>query len=225
MTQIRRIPCGTVNCYLISSPEGAVLVDTGRAGYGEKILDACTGAGVRLILPTHGHLDHTQNTAFLMERLGVPAAIHRAGLNLLEDDFSQPLSAHTPTGRLLLKLSLHSFRTQMKPPFTPTVFLEDGDSLAPWGIEGKILALPGHTAGSIAVDVEGRDCVVGDAMMSLPRPSPALLYTDRARMLESVERLRALGPRTLYFGHGRPEIPKIKNFSQKALDTHGDVVV
>lgn len=204
MTQVKRIPCGTVNCYLLASSEGAVLVDTGRAGYGEKILDACTGAGVRLIVLTHGHLDHTQNTAFLMERLGVPAAIHRADLDLLEDDFNQPLYAHTGPGRLLLRLSLHSFRTQMKPSFTPAVFLEEGDSLAPWGVDGTILALPGHTAGSIAVDVEGRDCVVGDAMMNLPRPSPALLYADRSQMLDSAARVRALGPRTLYFGHGRP---------------------
>ena len=93
MRGIRRIPCGNVNCYLVQGEEGAVLVDTGYTGYVERLLDTCLGAGVRLIVLTHGHLDHIQNTALLMERLGVPAALHPADLGLLTDQQSQPLSA------------------------------------------------------------------------------------------------------------------------------------
>lgn len=123
---IRRIPCGNVNCYLVQGEEGAVLVDTGYTGYVERLLDTCLGAGVRLIVLTHGHLDHIQNTALLMERLGVPAALHPADLGLLTDQQSQPLSAQGPAGRLLLSLSRHSFQTQAFLPFTPTVELREG---------------------------------------------------------------------------------------------------
>lgn len=96
MRGIHRIPCGNVNCYLVQGEESAVLVDTGYTGYVERLLDTCLGAGVRLIVLTHGHLDHIQNTALLMERLGVPAALHPADLGLLTDQQSQPLSAQGP---------------------------------------------------------------------------------------------------------------------------------
>ena len=77
MRGIHRIPCGNVNCYLVQGEESAVLVDTGYTGYVERLLDTCLGAGVRLIVLTHGHLDHIQNTALLMERLGVPVTASR----------------------------------------------------------------------------------------------------------------------------------------------------
>ena len=159
MRGIHRIPCGNVNCYLVQGEESAVLVDTGYTGYVERLLDTCLGAGVRLIVLTHGHLDHIQNTALLMERLGVPAALHPADLGLLTDQQSQPLSAQGPAGRLLLSLSRHSFQTQAFLPFTPTVELREGDSLAPWGVDARVLELPGHTAGSIGLDVEGHSLI------------------------------------------------------------------
>lgn len=204
MTEIKAISCGNVNCYLLSGDRGAVLVDTGRAGYGEKVLSACLGAGVRLILLTHGHPDHIQNTAFLSDRLGAPAALHPGDLDLLKDNLSQPLSAGTAFGKFLLALSRHSFRTQMSPAFLPQIALEDGQDLNPWGVDARVVALPGHTVGSVGVDVEGRALLVGDAMMNLAGLSPALLYTSREQLLNSVDKIHALGPRTLYFGHGRP---------------------
>ena len=82
MRGIRRIPCGNVNCYLVQGEEGAVLVDTGYTGYVELLLDTCLGAGVRLIVLTHGHLDHIQNTALLMERLGGGGNHSAAGAQL-----------------------------------------------------------------------------------------------------------------------------------------------
>ena len=48
-----------VNCYLLKGKDGAVLVDTGETGYEEKILEACAGENVRLIMLTHGHIAGT----------------------------------------------------------------------------------------------------------------------------------------------------------------------
>ena len=133
----------------------------------------------------------------------VSAALHREDLALLESNLCRPIFAHTLLGRAMRALSLHSFQTQMLPSFLPAVFLEEGDSLAPWGVDAKVVALPGHTAGSIGVDVEDRELVVGDAMMNLFSPSPALIYEDRAAMSSSVEKILRLGPRMLHFGHGK----------------------
>ena len=77
MSRVLRVPCGDVNCHLIQGEQGAVLVDTGRSGYGEKLLPLCQRWDVRLIVLTHGHVDHAQNAAFLAGELGVPVAMHR----------------------------------------------------------------------------------------------------------------------------------------------------
>ena len=58
MSRIKRVHCGDVNCHLVQGEQGAILVDTGRAGYGEKLLPLCRQWDVRLIVLTHGHLDH-----------------------------------------------------------------------------------------------------------------------------------------------------------------------
>ena len=37
--------------------------------------------------------------------------------------------------------------------FKPDIFLKDGDSLSGYGVNASIIALPGHTDGSIGIDV------------------------------------------------------------------------
>ena len=67
METIQQIRCGSVNCFLVQSGRAAILVDTGRAAYREKVLRACRAreeVSVRLIVLTHGHIDHVQNAAF-----------------------------------------------------------------------------------------------------------------------------------------------------------------
>lgn len=54
MSDIIRIPCGNVNAFLIKEKSHAVLVDTGLAGYTEKIYDACKDSYVECIILTHG---------------------------------------------------------------------------------------------------------------------------------------------------------------------------
>lgn len=202
--EIRRIPCGNVNCYLIVQEQDAVLVDTGRAKHRQKVLAACREFHMQLLVLTHGHVDHVQNAAFLSRELNCPVAIHRADLGLLEDNMGQALSASTILGRIVLSASIKSFHIDGIPAFTPTVFLDDGDSLDRYGIPAKVVGLPGHTDGSIGLDVNGTDLIVGDALMNMFYPSVSMLYHDRTAMLEGVRKIQAMGRRTIYFGHGKP---------------------
>ena len=204
MSRVLRVPSGDVNCHLVQGAQGAVLVDTGRAGYGEKLLTLCQRWDVRLIVLTHGHLDHVQNAAFLGRRLNAPIAMHRADRELLEDNDAQPMLAHRRLGRLLQGMSRRGFRDTLLPPFQPDLFLEDGDDLAPFGVDAQVVGLPGHTAGSIGVKTGDGDLLVGDAMFRLFSVGPALLYADRRQMEDSVAKIWALHPAALYFGHGRP---------------------
>lgn len=203
-SEIRRISCGNGNCYLIINGNNAILVDTGREKYRQKILDACRGLRVALIVLTHGHVDHVQNAAYLSNALNCPAAIHKGDLALLSDNMRQPLSADGVLGKIVLAASVKSFQTDVIPPFMPAVFLDDGDSLDSYGIAAKVVGLPGHTDGSIGLDVNGTDLIAGDALMNMFYPAVSMLYHDRTAMLESVRKIEVLGPRTIHFGHGKP---------------------
>ena len=202
--EIKRMKLGNGNCYLLCSNGSAVLVDTGRERYRDRVLDACQDYNVRLLVLTHGHMDHVQNAAYLAQQLQIPIAMHRADLDLLPDNFTQPLEAETPLGKAVLAVSRKSFREDRIPEFQPSVFLEEGDSLEKWGIPAKVIALPGHTKGSIGLDILGRHLLVGDALMNMFYPTVSMLYNDRAEMLESAKKISDLGERIIWFGHGRP---------------------
>lgn len=201
--EIKRIKVGNGNCYLIINGKDAILVDTGREKYREKVLDACRDYHVTLLALTHGHVDHVQNAAFLAEKLNVPIAMQRADLELLENNEAQPLKAKALAGKIVLAASIRSFRTDPIPPFTPTVFLEDGDRLDRWGVPALVIGLPGHTKGSIGFDF-GWGVVVGDALMNMTHPTVSMLYHDREEMLRSAGIIGGLYNRTIYFGHGEP---------------------
>ena len=201
--EIKRIAVGNGNCYLLVKDRGAVLVDTGLEKYADKVAAACKDYQMKLLVLTHGHIDHVQNAAFLQQWLQVPVAMHRADLDLLVDNWMQPLSAKTLSGKAVLAGSRALFRKDI-PMFQPDVFLEDGDTLEPWGIPAKVVGLPGHTLGSIGLDVAGKHLIVGDALMNLFYPTVSMLYNDRENMLESVKKISRMGERTIWFGHGKP---------------------
>lgn len=204
MEEVMRIQCGNGNCYIVANGTDAILVDTCRTRWREKILAACKPYTVRLIVLTHGHLDHIQNAAYLSRQLGAPIAMHRADIPLLADNLAQALEAKTLPGKLMLALSVKSFGTEPFEPFTPGVFLDEGDTLLAWGINARVISVPGHTDGSIALDVAGTSLIVGDALMNMFYPTVSMLYHDRRTMLLSAEKISRLGKRTIYFGHGIP---------------------
>jgi glyoxylase-like metal-dependent hydrolase (beta-lactamase superfamily II) len=84
----------------------------------------------------------------------------------------------------------------------PIVPLRDGDLL---GGRFRVLATPGHAREHLAfLDEESSALVCGDMLSTL---STIVVDPDEGDMLEyerQLERLRALGPRTLYPAHGPP---------------------
>lgn len=206
MPNILRIACGNGSCYLVSNGKNAFLVDTCREKYRQKVLEACRQFEVRLLVLTHGHIDHMENAAFLSQSLHIPIAMHRADLELLGNNLKQSLSARSILGKIVLAASIKTFQMiQYVPEIQPDAFLEDGDSLDSYGIPDiKIVGLPGHTNGSIGLDIAGKDLIVGDALMNMFYPTVSMLYHDREVMLQSVEKIERLGPRMIHFGHGKP---------------------
>lgn len=204
MAEIKRIRCGSVNSYLIEDNGRAILVDTGRNGFEEKILAQCRNARVELIVLTHGHMDHVQNTAFFKKVLGAPVALHRADLELIKDNFTEPISYQGMLGMIVAEVSMKSFEKDQIPEFTPEIFLNEGDLLKDYGINARVMELPGHTRGSIGLDIDEKDVIVGDALMNMFYPGLSMIYCDREEMVRSADKISVLGARKVYFGHGSP---------------------
>jgi glyoxylase-like metal-dependent hydrolase (beta-lactamase superfamily II) len=204
MTRVHRIKCGTENCYLIISGSNAVLVDTGTSAYLDTVSAECERYGLRLILLTHPHFDHAQNAAVLAERFGVPVAYHRADDALFDDYSAQPLKSYGIVGKTVLAMSVKELsRTKVQRP-DKVVFVKEGDSLSEYGIDADIIELPGHTAGSVGVDVCGKGLIVGDALDNWVLPAMGHLYYDRSAMERTYEKIQSLGRRRIFFGHGDP---------------------
>ena len=204
MVKIHRIASGNVNCYIVADNDKAILIDTGRKKYCEKILERCKKFHVNLIVLTHGHMDHCQNAAYLAEALHIPIAINKNDMDLIPDNRKQSLLAKTLLGKIVLSVSLSSFEMDSLEEFDPIICLKNGDDLSEYGIAAKVVELPGHTKGSIGVEIED-NLFVGDALMNMFYPTVSMLYVDEQEMLLSAKYISELGEKTIYFGHGKPK--------------------
>ena len=204
MTEIKRIQGGTDNCYLVTDGSRAILVDTASKQNLDQVTAECDKYEMKLIVLTHVHFDHAENAAELSRRYGVPVAVHRKDEELFENFDKQPLKPSGLVGRVVLGLSLKVLEnTRVERP-EHLIHVRDGDDLGSYGIDAKVIELPGHTLGSIGVDVEGKHLIVGDALDNWIRPGIGHLYYDRDALRKSAEKIRAMGDRTIYYGHGKP---------------------
>jgi glyoxylase-like metal-dependent hydrolase (beta-lactamase superfamily II) len=84
--------------------------------------------------------------------------------------------------------------------------------LRPWGVDGQVIPMPGHTPGSVVVLLANHAAFVGDQMLGgslggalFPsRPGEHYYQADPARNRGNVTTLLGLGVDTFYLGHGGP---------------------
>ena len=208
--EVTRIDGGMVNAYLLRSGDRFVLVDTltvNKRGLIEGALAeaGCTADNLALVVATHGDPDHIGNAAYLHRVLGAPIAAHRVEAHVSETgDMRAARPGVRGRTRLLLSAMGMVFGLPAADRYTPGVLLDDGDSLAEYGIDATVYNLTGHSDGSISVLTADGDLVCGDLMMNNKRPEPTRLVADPGALATSIERVRTLGVRTVYPGHGRP---------------------
>ena len=202
MHNIIQIKAGS-NCYLISQEDSSILIDTGLKGNEKKILEACQGKNVKLIVLTHGHIDHIQNAAYLARQLQVPIAMHKKDVDLIRNNLCREMKSEGFLGNIVRFFSVMSAKYTVIQPFNPIVILKEGDKLLGYGIDGEVMELPGHTAGSIGIKLGDQYLFVGDALMNMFGPGVSLLYENRNEMLKSAKRISDMGRLIIYFGHGK----------------------
>lgn len=198
---------GSVNCYLVDTDAGFVLIDTGgsnRRGDLEKELESagCKPGNLELIVLTHGDFDHAGSGAFLREKFGTRTAMHYDDSGMVErgDMFYNRVSGNALFRRIVPVL----FRFAKADRFKPDLYIEEGDDLSEHGLDARVLHLPGHSRGSIGILTAGGDLFCGDLLDNTDKPVVSSIMDDLAAAKASVEKLRGLEIHTVYPGHGRP---------------------
>ena len=81
--------------------------------------------------------------------------------------------------------------------------------LNPYGINGVIMNLEGHTKGSIGIFCKssvGYDLYAGDAIVNTPLPMFPPTCESPAKAKEAMERIITISPDRILCGHGDPII-------------------
>lgn len=213
---ITTIGLGGVNCFLLAAADGFVLVDTGlatkRAALQERLREAgCAPDTLKLIVLTHGDVDHAGNAAFLHQAFGAPVAIQADDAGMVETgdtDWNRKAKPDhvTLTGRFIMVAGtlMELFRRgDAMETFTPDLLVDEGFDLAPYGLEARIVHIPGHSKGSVGVLTAAGDLVCGDLLYCWGKPSVPVM-DDAAAHGASMAKLRGLNLKTVYPGHGKP---------------------
>ncbi|HEU0036460.1 MAG TPA: MBL fold metallo-hydrolase [Kofleriaceae bacterium] len=196
--------------------EHVLIVDSGARGDFHELTTGLRTLGVRLAdvkcaVITHGHADHA-GTARAMQLAGITIIAGAADLDRTTRGFHGP---HHPTGIFswLLKFFLPEHYTPFTADVQVTAEMGRYDLRPVCGIDGEVIAMPGHTAGSLVVVVGGgKVALVGDlfrggqlaGMIHKHEPMVHFYQDDRRQAHAQIRALLARGVETFVLGHGGP---------------------
>ncbi len=218
IVRIPILPFRVVNAHIIIGAKGVILVDAGLPGSEskvEKVLKryALSFKDIKLIVITHAHVDHAGNAAVLRKLTGAPIVGHEGDLKYYKRETPMTFCPTGWAGRFFLKAPL--IYKQPYQAFEPDILLKNGDTLnlAEYGIPALVKHTPGHTAGSISVEMNTKDALVGDLIASgifiggLIRTGHAIrppFEDDPQAVSIELQRLLDSGIERFYMGHGGP---------------------
>jgi len=198
---------GSVNCYLIETKAGYILIDTGCSNKRtrlEKRLESagCKPGDLKLIALTHGDFDHTGNAAYLQDKFGAKIAMHHGDSGMVErgDMFWNRRKGNVLLGTIARIL----FRFGRKERFSPDLYVDEGYDLSEYGLDAKVLHLPGHSKGSIGILTADGDLFCGDLFENKDKPVLNSIIDNPEKANASIAKLGKLVIRTVYPGHGKP---------------------
>ncbi|MFI6932624.1 MBL fold metallo-hydrolase [Streptomyces sp. NPDC050287] len=218
-----RFPVG--QAYLWRDDPELTLIDAGPPGSAAPIAAlAATLGRLRRVVLTHFHWDHVGGAGELAAATGVEVLAHRLDAPVVRgevpdpppvaEDWERPLHAealrHLPQGDYALP---------------PQVSEVSGGEVLDFGGGARVLHIPEHTHGSIAVHLPAHGVLfTGDAVAASPVDGAVILGVlnlDRAQAIASFHRLAELEADLACFGHGDPVIGQASAALRRSADTYG----
>jgi hydroxyacylglutathione hydrolase len=129
------------NCYLVYDEEtrDCAVIDPGAES--EKIISAIADLQLKplIVLNTHGHVDHIGANSDIVQKYGIPLAMHAADTGMLK------VSEYIELSLLLGARNSPS----------PDRLLAEGDEIAVGRDSLRVICTPGHTPGSVGFVYDG----------------------------------------------------------------------
>jgi glyoxylase-like metal-dependent hydrolase (beta-lactamase superfamily II) len=227
---IHRLGPGLVNSYLVQEGGQVTIVDAGLPGYWGELPAALAAMGrslddVRALVLTHAHPDHLGFAERLRRERGVAVRVHEGDAALARSEGRRAGQHVGPVkiGPLLRFLWWSALRGGLRiPRIAEVMTFGDGTTLDVPGAP-RVIHLPGHSAGSVALHAPGLDAVfTGDALVTLaattgergPQLSP--FSADPAQARASLDRLDGIEARWVLPGHGEPWTSGLAEALQRA---------
>jgi glyoxylase-like metal-dependent hydrolase (beta-lactamase superfamily II) len=213
-----------VPCYLIRCRGGFIMIDTGDSSDRLNLVKALDNAGIKpgdlkLVLLTHGDFDHAGNAAFLQKNYGVKVTMHADDSEMVkrgDQGWNRKAKPDRVTlfGNIIIFISSYIARSGKFDTFIPDLYVEDGYDLSEYGLDAKVIHLPGHSKGSIGILASSGDLFCGDLLMNMFKPDLHFMIDSSLDCDASVEKLKSLKIITVFPGHGKPFPmgPFIKNY-------------
>lgn len=224
-----------VHCWALAGEDGWTIIDAGLGtdatiGCWERVLAELGGPRVERLVLTHYHPDHLGASRGLAELTGAREIVQgRLDRELAvaaweqgdDDAFELYLRDHGMPAALAAESTRAEGRTAVHLA-VPTRLVEEGDTIAMAGEPFRVLDLPGHADGHIALlgGQSGR-LFGGDVLLDEITPNvgrwPDTARDPLGRYLETLRRVSGLKPRVVYPGHG----PIIDDAPRRAAEIAG----
>jgi hydroxyacylglutathione hydrolase len=209
MEEIKTIELTFVNAFLLKVKENFILVDTGLAMHHEKLERELTSAGcppdrLKIVLVTHGDLDHVGNCAMLQKKYGCKIAMHAGDVPMVRDGVRVKRETKSLQSRIFFLIRKLFSKKFVFDRFSPDILLTDGQRLDEYGLDATVIHIPGHTKGSIGILTAEGNLFAGDTFTNRDKPATANLIENQAELSESLSRLKNMDIKMIFPGHGKP---------------------
>ena len=167
--------------YLIATPQGHILIDSGMTEMHDAITSGVEQLGyavsdIRILLSSHAHFDHIEGHAVMQRRTGAQVMAMTGDAEALE-------SGHDTSA--LGAIGWEPVRVSRR--------LKDGDTVTLGGTTLRAIHAPGHTPGATiwmtTIEDEGRRYTV--AFFTTTTPNPGVPLVDNPRHTNVIEDTRS----------------------------------
>ncbi|MBN1878241.1 MAG: MBL fold metallo-hydrolase [Anaerolineae bacterium] len=208
MTEIFTIPLGGTKVFLLRGTSGVVMVDAGMPKQEDRILQGLAAHGlggrdVRLILITHGHMDHIGSITALREVIDAPVAIHAGDADMVRTGQGPESKPTARWARWVMGLFGKLGGGGESATLEPDIVFDAPWRLDEYGVAAEVLPTPGHSPGSVSILLDSGEAIIGDMAMAWGRrPTKPFIAWDLDKNWESLRAVLDRKPTQIYLTHG-----------------------